>query len=76
MRSDYDLLELVIASIKDAAKECCYYARKEDDELSEEDFKRAFDEGLITLQQAGEIFSEELREWGEIEEMCKNFTDI
>ncbi len=47
-------------SIKDLVSDLLYYDRKEDEELSVDDINNAFKDGTITVDEAVEIFKNEL----------------
>ena len=52
--------EIVVSIIKDTVSDFLYYDRKEDEEMSREDIQRVFDDGLITIDEAVNLFREEL----------------
>ena len=62
--SDAKLLETITNSVKNAARDFCFYSRKEDEELSADELKDAVGRNLINLDAIGAIFVEELKDWG------------
>ena len=52
--------ENITNSSKDLVADLLYYDRKEDEELSVDDINNAFKDGTITVDEAVEIFKDEL----------------
>lgn len=52
--------ETITNTIKDIVSNLLYYDRKEDEELSVDDINNAFKDGTITIDEAVEIFKNEL----------------
>jgi hypothetical protein len=59
-----ELKKHIINACRDSARNFAYYDRKEDESCTISELKNACDKGVVTTKELGEIFAEELREWG------------
>lgn len=56
------LRKLVLATASDAASDVAYYGRKEDEDLSREDYREAIDSGAVTIDEIVAAFRAGLEE--------------